>query len=74
MPENPVRSRYSRHFDVRRYFFRDLVVQDVLKLITLRTNLMAADALTKKFACTSSCQAAWYDDWPRPILCSYFAP
>ncbi len=47
MPENPVRSRYSRHFDIRRYFVRDLVVHDVLKLITLRTNLMVADALPK---------------------------
>ena len=34
-------------YDIRRYFVRDLVAQNVLKLIPLRTSLMVADALTK---------------------------
>ena len=40
MSENPV-------IDIRRYFVRDLVSMQVLKLVPLRTNLMVADALTK---------------------------
>jgi len=44
--EKPVRRKYSRHIDIRRYFVRDLV-QNVLKLVPLRTSLMVADALTK---------------------------
>jgi hypothetical protein len=47
MSENPVRRKYSRHIDIRRYFVRDLVAQQILKLVPLRTNLMVADALTK---------------------------
>ena len=47
MSENPVRRKYSLHIDIRRYFVRDLVAQNVLKLIPLRTSLMVADALTK---------------------------
>jgi hypothetical protein len=47
MSENPVRRKYSRHIDIRRYFVRDLVSQQVLKLVPLRTHLMVADALTK---------------------------
>ena len=47
MSENPIRRKYSRHIDIRRYFVRDLVAQNVLKLIPLRTSLMVADALTK---------------------------
>jgi hypothetical protein len=47
MSENPVRRKYSRHIDIRRYFVRDLVSQQILKLVPLRTNLMVADALTK---------------------------
>jgi hypothetical protein len=42
MSENPVRRKYSRHIDIRRYFVRDLVAQQVLKLVPLRTNLMVA--------------------------------
>jgi hypothetical protein len=47
MSENPVRRKYSRHIDIRRYFVRDLVAQQVLKLVPLRTNLIVADVLTK---------------------------
>ena len=47
MSENPVRRKYLRHIDIRRYFVRDLVSMQVLKLVPLRTNLMVADALTK---------------------------
>ena len=48
MSENPVRRKYSRHIDIRRYFVRDLVAQNVLKLIPLRTSLMVADALSSE--------------------------
>jgi hypothetical protein len=44
---NPVRRKFSRHIDIRRYFVRDMVAAGVLKLVPLRTHLMVADALTK---------------------------
>ena len=47
MSENPVRRKYSRHIDIRRYFVRELVLSGVLRLVALRTHLMFADALTK---------------------------
>jgi hypothetical protein len=47
MSENTVRRKYSRHIDIRRYFVRDLVAQNVFKLIPLRTSLMVADTFTK---------------------------
>jgi hypothetical protein len=36
MSENPVRRKYSRHIDIRRYFVRDLVAQQVIKFVPLR--------------------------------------
>ena len=33
MSENPVRRKYSRYIDIRRYFVRDLVSMQVLKLV-----------------------------------------
>jgi hypothetical protein len=69
MSENPVRRKYSRHIDIRRYFVRDLVAQSVLKLKPLRTSLMVADALTKSLpAPASQCY-----DWPRSIQRSHIA-
>jgi hypothetical protein len=47
MSENPVRRKFSRHIDIRRYFVRDMVAAGILKLVPLRTHLMVADALTK---------------------------
>jgi hypothetical protein len=47
MSENPVRRKFSRHIDIRRYFVRDMVAASVIKLVPLRTHLMVADALTK---------------------------
>ena len=47
MSENPVRRKFSRHIDIRRYFARDVVAQKVIKLEPLGTHLMVADALTK---------------------------
>jgi len=44
---NPVRCKFSRHIDIRRYFVRDMVSAGVIKLEPLRTHLMVADALTK---------------------------
>ena len=47
MSENPVRRKFSRHIDIRRYFVRELVLAGMVKLIPLRTHKMVADALTK---------------------------
>ena len=58
MSENPVRRKYSRHIDIRRYFVRELVHAGILKLIPLRTFKMVADALTKSLpfpACSKHC-------------------
>jgi len=48
MSENPVRRKFSRHIDIRRYFVRELVKADFVKLIPSRTHKMVADALTKR--------------------------
>ena len=48
MSENPVRRKFSRHINIRRYFVRELVLAGMVKLIPLRTHKMVADALTKK--------------------------
>jgi len=45
--KNPVRRKFSRHIDIRRYFVRELVKGGCVKLIPLRTHKMVADALTK---------------------------
>ena len=45
--ENPVRRKFPRDIDIRRYLVRDMVSAGVLKLIPLRTHLMVSDALTK---------------------------
>ena len=47
MSENPVRRKFSRHIDIRRYFVRELVKAGFVKLIPLRTHKMVADALNK---------------------------
>ena len=46
MSENPVRQKFSRHIDIRKYYVRELVLNG-LKLLPLRTHKMVADALTK---------------------------
>ena len=47
MSENPVRRKFSRHIDIRKYYVRELVLNGFLKLVPLRTHKMVADALTK---------------------------
>ena len=49
MSENPVRRKFSRHIDIRKYYVRELVLNDFLrlKLVPLHTHKMVADALTK---------------------------
>ena len=47
MSENPVRRKFSRHIDIRRYFVRELVKANIVKLIPPRTHEMVGDALTK---------------------------
>jgi len=47
MSENPVRRKFSRPIDIRKYFVRELVLAGFLKLVPLRTHKMVADALTK---------------------------
>ena len=46
MSENPVRRKFSRHIDIRKYFVREIVLNGFLKLVPLRTHKMVADALT----------------------------
>ena len=47
MSENPVRRKFSRHIDIRKYCVRQLVLNGFLKLVPLRTHKMVADFLTK---------------------------
>jgi len=47
MSENPVRRKFSRHIDIRRYFVRELIKANIVKLIPSHTHKMVADALTK---------------------------
>ena len=47
MSENPVRRKFSRHIDIRKYFVRELVLAGFLKLVPVCTHKMVADALTK---------------------------
>jgi hypothetical protein len=47
MSENPVRRKFSRRVDIRKYFVRELVIAGFLKLVPVRTHKMVADALTK---------------------------
>jgi len=47
MSENPVRRKFFRHIDICRYFVRELVKANIVKLIPLRTHKMVADALTE---------------------------
>jgi len=47
MSENLVRRKFSRHIDIRKYFVRELVLTDFLKLVPLRTHKMVVDVLTK---------------------------
>ena len=47
MSENPVRRKFSRHIDIRRYFVCELVKAEFVKLISLRTHEIVADVLTK---------------------------
>ena len=47
MNKNPVRRKFSRHIDIRKYFVHELVLNAFLKLVPLRTHKMVADALTK---------------------------
>jgi len=47
MSENPVRRKFSRHIDIRKYCVHELVMNGFLKLVPLRTHKMVADALTK---------------------------
>jgi len=47
MSENPVRRKFSRHIDIRKYYVRELVLNCFFKLVPLRPHKMVADALTK---------------------------
>ncbi len=38
---------YSRHIDIRRHYIRELSLGNLVKLVSLRTNLVVADALTE---------------------------
>ena len=45
MSTNPVHRKSSRHIDIRVHFCRELYTAVVMRLIPLRTHLMAADEL-----------------------------
>ena len=47
MSENQVRRKFSSHIDIHKYYVRELVLNDFLKLVPLRTHKMVADALIK---------------------------
>ena len=47
LSENPVRRKFSRHIDIRKYYVRELVLNGFLKFVPLRTHKTVADALTK---------------------------
>jgi len=47
MRGNPVRRKFSRHIDLRRYFVYELVKAGFFKLNPFCTHNMVADALTK---------------------------
>ena len=55
MSENPVRRKFSRHIDIRRYFIRELVKAESVKLIPLRTHKIVTDALTKSLPLPAYC-------------------
>jgi len=50
MSENPVRRKFSRHIDIRKYYVRELVLEGFLKFVPLCTHKMVADALTKSLS------------------------
>jgi hypothetical protein len=47
MSVNPVRRKYSRHIDIRRHNIRELCLGNLVNLVSLCTNLMVDDVLTK---------------------------
>ncbi len=47
MSVNPVRRKYSLHIDIRHHYIHELCLGDLVKLVSLRTNFMVADVLTK---------------------------
>jgi len=47
LSENPVRRKFCWHIDIRRYFVCELSKAGIVKLISLRTHKIVADALTK---------------------------
>jgi hypothetical protein len=44
---NPVLRKHSRHIDIRHHYIRELCLGNLVKLVSLRTNLMVTDSLTK---------------------------
>jgi len=53
MSENPVRRKFFRHSDIRKYYVLELVLAVFLKLVPLRTHEMVAGALTKSLPSTA---------------------
>ena len=50
---NPVNRKFTRHIDVQRYFCRDLVRDEVLKLVKCAGTHNVVDALTKSLPGTT---------------------
>ncbi len=70
MSVNPVCRKHSRHIDIRHHYIRDLSLSYLVKLVTVRTNLMVTDTLTKNrfdgslwFPSTSSARGLYGSYW-----------
>jgi hypothetical protein len=76
MSENPVRRKFSRHIDIRRFFVRDRVSAGVLQLVPLRTHLMVVDPLTKSLCSPAQIKHREIMLGPVPFsfACSLFTP
>jgi len=69
MSENPVRRKFSRHIDIRKYSVHELVFIGFLKLVPLRRYKMVPDALTKRVPSPAFVGRAPSDrDWSSSFL------
>jgi len=69
MSENPVRRKFSRHIDIRKYSARELVLVGFLKLVPLRRYKMVPDAAHEEGAVPGIVGRAPSDhDWSSSFL------
>jgi len=72
MNEHPVRRKFSRHIDIRRYFFLELVKAGIVKLMPLRTHKMVTDALTKSLPSPAFVAHRKSHAWPCSLCSEVF--